>query len=525
MQNSNLSERRGLRVRYSPALWAILAMGLWATARPGQALAWTGKPLAYVTSSDGISVIDTGDNKVVDTILGPAFPAAVTPDGKHVYAFGPSTSDLVFNISVIDATDDKVVATIPLDVKLVQTGVELNQNSSAIAVTPDGKHVYVTTGLCSSNDFDCSPRPEDVYYAVWVIDTTTNKVVAASPGKGFVQAITFSPDGKHTYLANYDSDSPLPPQVLVFDTGNSISLPPFGAVNAIAITPDGRHLYIPYVLFSLAFPLPETIVAIIDTMTNTVAQTIQVETTPSGATLTGVAVTPDGKYVYVSNQVSNSVAVIDTVSNTIVKTILVGTSPAGVAVTPDGKYLYVSNQASNSVSVINTASNTVVDTINSVAGASAISIIPPPQGVPFLSFNARLDINLGRKPTRDTFDLGSSFILSGTANHEIHLDHEPVKLQVGPFSASIPAGSFRRHEDRSYTFEGVIEGVRLEAKVELTGSLRYTFHAEARGANLSGIKNPVQLSLGIGNDAGLTSVKARFDRDHEGRKDWTDRWH
>jgi hypothetical protein len=172
--------------------------------------------------------------------------------------------------------------------------------------------------------------------------------------------------------------------------------------------------------------------------------------------------------------------------------------------------------------VINTASNTVVDTI-SVAGPTAISIVSPPQGVPFRSFNARLDINLGRKPTRDTFDLGSSLILSGTANNEISLDNEPVKLQVGPFIATIPAGSFRRHEDRSYTFEGVIDGVRLEVKIELTGSLRYTFRAEARGANLSGSTNPVQVSLGIGNNAGLTSVKAHFDRDHQRRKDWTDR--
>jgi YVTN family beta-propeller protein len=508
MQNSNLNRSRSLRVRYSAALWAILAMGLGAMARPGQALAWTGQPLAYVTSSDGISVIDTGENKVVDTILDPAFPAAVTPDGKHIYTFGPNTSDLVFNISVIDATDDKVMATVPLDVALVQSGVELNENSSAIAVTPDGKHVYVTTGLCSSNDRDCSPRPENVYYALWVIDTATNKVVAASPGKGYVQGIAFSPDGEHTYFATYDSDVLLP-QVLVFDTGNSISLPPFGTVNAIAITPDGRHLYVPYVMFNGTVSPPE-IVAIVDTVTNTVAQIVQVETTPFGATLTGIAVTPDGKYVYVSNQASNSVAVIDTASNTIVKTVLVGMSPAGVAVTPDGVHVYVSNPASNSVSVINTASNTVVDTI-SVAGPGAISIIPPPQGVPFLSFNAKLDINLGPKPIPDTFDLRSSLILSGTANNEISLGNEPVKLQVGPFIATIPAGSFRRHEDRSYTFEGVIDGARLEAKIELTGSLRYTFRAQAKGANLSGITNPVQVSLGIGNNAGLTTVKAHFD--------------
>jgi YVTN family beta-propeller protein len=498
------------------------AIGLGTMAWPDEALAWTGQPLAYVTSSNGISVIDTGDNKVVDTILGPALPTAVAPDGKHLYAFGLSASDLVFNISVIDATDDQVVATVPLDVSLVVTGVELNKNSSAIAVTPDGKHVYVTTGLCSSNDRDCSPRPENVYYAVWVIDTATNKVVAASPGKGYVQGIAFSPDGKHTYLATYDSDVLLP-QVLVFDTGNSIALPPYGEVNAIAITPDGKHLYVPYVLFNGTNSPPE-IVAVIDTATNTVAQTVQLETTPFGATLTGVAVTPDGKYVYVSNQVSNSVSVIDTASNTVVKTVLVGTSPAGVAVTPDGVHVYVSNQGSNNVSVINTASNMVVTTVP-VAGPSAISIIPPPQGVPFLDFNAKLDIYLDREPNRDTFDLGSSLSLSGTANDEIHPDTEPVKLQVGPFVATIPIGSFRRHGDRSYRFEGVIDDVRLEAKIEQTGTLRYRFSVEAKGANLSGVTNPVHVSLGIGADAGLTSVQAHFGRDHQAHKDWTDYWH
>src|ERR1700722_6318260 len=130
-------------------------------ARPEQAQAGMGQPLAYVTSSGGISVIDTGDNTVVDEIPGPANPVAVTPDGKHIYTLGPATSNLVFNVSVIDATDDEVVATIPLDVNFVPTGVELNNHSSAIAVTPDGKQVYVTTGICSSNDIDCSPRPED----------------------------------------------------------------------------------------------------------------------------------------------------------------------------------------------------------------------------------------------------------------------------------------------------------------------------------------------------------------------------
>jgi hypothetical protein len=108
-------------------------------------------------------------------------------------------------------------------------------------------------------------------------------------------------------------------------------------------------------------------------------------------------------------------------------------------------------------------------------------------------------------PNHSAFDLGSSFILSSTASNGIHPDTEPVKLQVGPFIATIPAGSFRRPGDRSYTFEGVINDVRLEARIELRGGFSYAFHAEAKG------------------DAGLTSVKAHFHRDHQAHH-WTDYW-
>jgi YVTN family beta-propeller protein len=508
---NNLNRNRSLRAHRFAALWAmVLATGSGTMAGPGEALAWTGQPLAYVTSSNGISVIDTGDNQVVDTIPGPALPTAVAPDGKYVYAFG-SASDLVANISIIDTTDDKVVATIPLDVSLVG-GVSLDQTSKGIAVTPDGKDIYVTTGLCPFPAIYC--HPEAVYFVLWEIDTATNKVVAASVGKGVADGIAFTPEGQHIFLTNFDPYFGSP-QVLVLATGNSISspqnvipLPGYATLYSVAISPNGKLAYVPYSFYY------GVTVAIIDTATDTVIQMVPVGPTTYGTVFTQVAMTPDGKQVYVTSQEGKSVVVIDTASNTIVKTVLVGTSPDGVAVTPDGAHVYVSNQGSNSVSVIDTASNTVVATIT-VTAPSAISIISPPQGVPFLSFTAKLGIDLDRKPSHDAFHLGSSLTLSGTANDEIHPDTEPVKLQVGPFIATIPIGSFRRHGDRSYRFEGVIDDVRLEARIEQTGSLRYRFSAEAKGANLSGITNPVQVSLGIGDDAGLTSVKARFDRDHQ----------
>jgi YVTN family beta-propeller protein len=57
------------------------------------------------------------------------------------------------------------------------------------------------------------------------------------------------------------------------------------------------------------------------------------------------------------------VSVIDTNTNTVSATIPVGNGPEGLAVTADGKKIYVANVWDNSVSVINAATNTVVKTI------------------------------------------------------------------------------------------------------------------------------------------------------------------
>ena len=80
----------------------------------------------------------------------------------------------------------------------------------------------------------------------------------------------------------------------------------------------------------------------------------------------GIAVSPNGQYVYDVNYESNSVSVIDAVSNMVTATITVGSVPWGIAVSSNGQYAYVTNEGNyngNSVSVINTTSNTVTATI------------------------------------------------------------------------------------------------------------------------------------------------------------------
>lgn len=77
-----------------------------------------------------------------------------------------------------------------------------------------------------------------------------------------------------------------------------------------------------------------------------------------------VAITPNKRFAYVTNQGSATVSVIDLSTGQNVQDIPVGVEPYGIALTPDGSRAYVANSASNSVSVIDTASNTVVSTIS-----------------------------------------------------------------------------------------------------------------------------------------------------------------
>jgi YVTN family beta-propeller protein len=74
-------------------------------------------------------------------------------------------------------------------------------------------------------------------------------------------------------------------------------------------------------------------VSVIDTTTNAVSATIPVGFFPVGGEPFGVAVSPDGREVYLTNNGSSGiVSVIDATTNTVKATIPVGSFPVGVAV-------------------------------------------------------------------------------------------------------------------------------------------------------------------------------------------------
>ena len=119
----------------------------------------------------------------------------------------------------------------------------------------------------------------------------------------------------------------------------------------VAITPDGRFAYITN---------QDAIgtVSIIDAA----AKTVLPGSIPVGTFPIGVAVTPNARFAYVANG-DDTVSVIDVATNSAPTAPIpfgTGTEPFGVAVTPNGQFAYITNSANNTVSVIATATNTVV---------------------------------------------------------------------------------------------------------------------------------------------------------------------
>jgi YVTN family beta-propeller protein len=99
-------------------------------------------------------------------------------------------------------------------------------------------------------------------------------------------------------------------------------------------------------------------VSVIDTDAGKVVATVPVAAGPHG-----MAITQDGRTVYVSGDATSSLDVIDTATDKVVKTIDVGKAPNGVALTPDNRLLLVAVYGEDRIAFIDTSTQTVAATM------------------------------------------------------------------------------------------------------------------------------------------------------------------
>ncbi|MDP6546853.1 MAG: multiheme c-type cytochrome [Phycisphaerae bacterium] len=131
----------------------------------------------------------------------------------------------------------------------------------------------------------------------------------------------------------------------------------------MAISPNGKELYV-------ACEASHTVI-VVDTATRRKVAEIKVGHHP-----TDVTFSPDGKRAYVSNRLDDSVSVIQVEGRKVASTISVGDEPHGVLTDRSGKRLYVLNTSSDSISVIDTAALKEIKRLEASRSPWSLSLSP-----------------------------------------------------------------------------------------------------------------------------------------------------
>ncbi len=104
-------------------------------------------------------------------------------------------------------------------------------------------------------------------------------------------------------------------------------------------------------------------------------------TLPVGIEPEGVAINPDGRWVYVTAETSNTVSVIDTRTDEVIANFRVDVRPRAGTFAPTGLRAYVTNEISGTVSVVDAATHEVIETIELEGGeAKPVGVSVSPDG-------------------------------------------------------------------------------------------------------------------------------------------------
>ena len=249
-------------------------------------------------------------------------------------------------LTVVDATTREVKGTVP-------TG----QGPHEVSASPDGHYAYVSNYIGA---------PGDRGHSITVIDLDTMKAlepIDLLPNRG-PHGSTVSADGKWLWVTTE-----------VSKTINKIDLASRKLVGSIETGPLSTHMIVLCESKGKSYStsIQSGAVAIVDIKSGKLIKQL-----PTAAGAEGIAISPDNKYVLVSNREAGSVSVIDTATDEIVKTVNTGNYPIRVKVTTDGKHALVSNMRANEIAEIDTKTWEVTRRLP--VGQNPVGILLSPDG-------------------------------------------------------------------------------------------------------------------------------------------------
>jgi YVTN family beta-propeller protein len=295
--------------------------------------------LAYVSNqwSDNVSVIDLTLSKVIDTLKTANGPAGLTLsfDGRFLYVVNSYSS----NVSVIDLHNKE-------EIKRLSAG----NNPTGAQLSPDGKVIYVTSRRALS-----APYGETVMTEITVMDDSSQRVIEYKniESAHMMENVAFTPSGDLALVTLIRPKNLVPSiQVergfmmthgigiieqkkngkiiqLLLDEPNAYYPDPFD----IVVTPDGKRAFV----------------------SNSGVNCISVVDIDSIRALIAES-SPEMLRNY-----SNNLGIS---SRYVIKRISTGANPKGLALSPDGKRLYVAEQLEDRIMVINAESMEPITSID-----------------------------------------------------------------------------------------------------------------------------------------------------------------
>ena len=108
------------------------------------------------------------------------------------------------------------------------------------------------------------------------------------------------------------------------------------------------------------------------------------------------------------------------------------------------------------------------------------------------------------------FEVKGSFTL-GKQSDGIDPLTEYLSLKMGTFMTTIQPGFFELNNRGTFKLEKEINGVELEIMITPDGDNGFDFKVEGKGVDLTGISNPVEIKLTIGDDYVITTILADIE--------------
>ncbi|MFQ5678261.1 MAG: YncE family protein [Gemmatimonadota bacterium] len=299
----------------------------------------------YVLNSnaDDVTVIEVATNRILGSFrVGPLPHGIAAPASQEVVYV--STEGEGGGVVAVDPRRDEVVREYHL----------FGSRPNEIEVTSDGRYLYV-------------PALGDGEYEVF--DTVAEEIVARIPTDGFPHNVAVSPDDRYMYLSPMDRgrlsaeaarQRGLPTsendKIYVVETSTHRvvgTIPTGDAPRPIAISPDGTRLYVNrdgllgFLVLDLVQRRP----------LGRAEYDLTMEEQAQRSRSHGIGVTPDGREVWSTDINHGLVHVFDVTGEEPrqIAKLRTGRTPLWLTITPDGRTVYVADTADDAISAFDVA--------------------------------------------------------------------------------------------------------------------------------------------------------------------------